>query len=397
MLAIKAFIFLSAMAWLMMLAGCAYPDMHKKPPSRNLLRDAMVHTERPPMHIPPRIDRLNERAAALSALDEQSPQDYIVGPSDVLSIKVMLAGEDKPDLELVVAVDTLGYLRCPQLGQVKVEGLSVEQISRHLFALYEDGYYRYHTVTVSVLEHYNRRATITGLVENPGNYPIFGEKKSLFHLLVDAGGLAKGAGTTAIVTRANNRPDNELLRAANDRPAMSPRGNAEYPGSYTVGNFAPESVVDADPAVASPTPLIKRVDIEELARQGNIAYNIWIYPGDIVHVQPEKPAKFVYVTGFVRKPGAYELPRHSYTTLGAVIARAGGPTEVGRAQYTYLVRHEGGEPTIYKIDLARITNAQEPDIPLRPNDRIILGTDWIRRSIDGVLNVTGLRFLIPNY
>ena len=336
--------------YLALLGGCAYPDF-QKPLFRNYLRDAMVKTERPPE--PERIsaDRLDEMAEAIRWDDAPLPEAYGVGPGDVLSVKVTVPGAQTPTSEFTAAVDTRGTIRCPLLGPVFVEGMTVGQVSETLKGKYSGTYFREPAVEVAVAEYRSKRAMVTGQVKNPGEYPILGDRVSLLRLLIEAEGLSDGAGDAVLVTRAN-----------------SPNAEA---------NSAPE-----------------RFSLDRLMRQGDLRRNGWIYPGDAVHVPPRAPEYF-YVVGFVPSPGPYELPRDGEIGMVDAVSHARGLSSAARAQYTYLVRYEGGERKVYNVDMARIAAALEPDIPVQADDRIIVSTDWMRRAFDGFMRIVGLRAWLP--
>jgi hypothetical protein len=78
------------------------------------------------------------------------------------------------------------------------------------------------------------------------------------------------------------------------------------------------------------------------------------------------------------------------------IAYARGLSGWGHPQKVYL--HRGtpdGFQDVYRIDLTRIASAAEPDVLLQPGDRIIVGTGWGRRFIEGLLHSLGLVQIAP--
>lgn len=261
----------------------------------------------------------------------------------------MIPQAEEPELEIKTAVSRDGELRCPFLGNINVSGMSVEEVTGTLTELYADGYYEQPYVEVTVVEHLSRQATVFGFVSSPGAYPIIGERTSLLHLLLEAGGPGSGAGDNV-----------NIIRGPSYREDLQPG--------------------DIDQAT-------EKVNIEQLVRQGDLEHNVWVYPGDIVHVQPEAPTEYYYVLGFA-SDGAYEIPEDREIGIMGAIVSAGGLGRVSRPQYTYLMRYEEGEliPTVYNIDLSRIAAGEEPDIPIQAEDRIIVSTDWLRRGWDGLLS-----------
>ncbi len=338
------------LAFLLISTGCTYPDL-KRPPVRNFIRDART-AHRPPEPDPRPTEELEEAVRAYRGEIEVSPKDYILGPGDVISVKILVPGTQEPDFDLETTITAEGMMRCPLLGEVHVDGLSVADLQEKLEELYLDGYYNQASVEVSVLEYYSKRAMLTGHISSPGQYPIKGERVSLLHLLLEAGGLGGGAGYDISIIRG-------------ETPQDMP--------------FAPP----------------ERFDIERLVRYGDLERNIWVYPGDIVHVLPESPPEYVYTLGFISNR-AVQLPRDRDISLMDLISQVGGVPAVARAQYTSIMRYEDGQPVIYNVDLTRIAEGAVPDIPLQANDRVIVSTDWFRRALDGFGRMGPFRGFVPS-
>ena len=77
------------------------------------------------------------------------------------------------------------------------------------------------------------------------------------------------------------------------------------------------------------------------------------------------------------------------------IAYARGLAGAARAENTYLIRDTADGKKRYRVDLTRVAAGKDPDVVVRPNDRIIVGTSWPRRFADGLLHILGLRSLAP--
>ena len=129
----------------------------------------------------------------------------------------------------------------------------------------------------------------------------------------------------------------------------------------------------------TPAPLfvqrIIRIDYQKLKR-GMSNFNVIIRPGDQIYVQ-EPQSGVVYVDGEILRPGVYNFPANGKMTLSRLVAAAGGPGPLSiptRVDLTRVVG-ENREATI-RLNLAAIRNRTEPDIYLRPDDHIILGTNF---------------------
>ena len=156
------------------------------------------------------------------------------------------------------------------------------------------------------------------------------------------------------------------------------------PGRGFVRAGTPEAAGDAGPG-ENPT---LRDDLGRLITQriidvpydrlieGDLRYNVVIRPGDIIKV-PDPSAGFVYVMGFINRPGAYTVPGEKDLTLKQLIASAGGLSGLAIPERVDLTRRIGDnyEATV-RVDVRAIFNGREPDLFLKPNDLINVGTSF---------------------
>ncbi|MFW6060691.1 MAG: polysaccharide biosynthesis/export family protein [Phycisphaeraceae bacterium] len=109
---------------------------------------------------------------------------------------------------------------------------------------------------------------------------------------------------------------------------------------------------------------------------GNMGYNIVIRPGDIIRV-PGQAAGFVYVMGHINRPGAYTVPGENELTLMRVVASAGNLSQLAIPERVDLTREVGNNmQATVRVNLRAIFEGTEPDIYLKPNDLINVGTNW---------------------
>lgn len=114
----------------------------------------------------------------------------------------------------------------------------------------------------------------------------------------------------------------------------------------------------------------------ERLKKGDSSYNIVIRPDDRVYVAAS-PFGNVYLRGAVARPGVFQLPSTGGLTLARMIAAAGGLGPTAKPEKVSLTRRIGEnlEATV-TLNLAAIIQKTEPDIFLRPDDLISVGTDW---------------------
>lgn len=238
-------------------------------------------------------------------------QEYLVGKGDVLRITVY----DNADLRTTVRVSGEGTIVIPLLGKIKVENLTIPQISEELTDLYEDGYLKNPQVNVFIEEYRGQKVVILGQVNKPGLYELRGPTTFL-ELISKAGGLAIDAGDKATIKRkASKLNDNK-----------------------------PEVII---------------IDLISLIEKGDISKNIKIVDGDNIYIDK---AGFFYVTGEVKKPNAYKY--RDNTTVLKAITLAGGFT--GKANKNKIkIRRK-------KNDSMEVIEAAKPDEPIFENDLIVV-------------------------
>lgn len=234
-------------------------------------------------------------------------QDYIVGERDVLKITVY----DNPDLTTVARVSGEGTISFPLVGEVKVAGLTIQQIAVRLGELLANGYIVNPQVIVFIEEFRSKKATVIGEVSKPGLYELPGQTTFL-ELLSRSGGLTKDAGDKAIVKR---------------------------------------KTVQGEQSVT--------IDLRRLIEKGDTSIDMSLQDGDSIYIPK---AGFFYVTGEVKKPDAYKFEEG--TTVIKAVTMAGGFTDKAAQKRIKIKRKEQGrESTLEKVGL---------DDLVRPDDVIMV-------------------------
>lgn len=221
-------------------------------------------------------------ATTLGLGQTQTPNDYRVGPQDVLRITVF----DEPDLTGAFTIDGDGSLTYPLVGRVTVEDSTVSEIQTELTRRLADGYLINPQVNVEVLEYRSQRIYVLGEVRSPGVYTLQGNM-SLIEVLVEAGSTTATAGNAIHIVR---RPDGQ-----------------------DSGPLLPEDATEAD---------VTYVDLRDI-QTGRLS-TVALRDGDTVFVPR---AETFFVTGQVRSPGSYAWQRG--LTIRQALSLAGGLTERG--------------------------------------------------------------------
>ena len=139
--------------------------------------------------------------------------------------------------------------------------------------------------------------------------------------------------------------------------------------------------LDADRENPSRAPDLVLERVIEIPYQallhGDNSYNAIVRPDDQIFVDGP-PVGIVYIDGEVTRPGVYTLPQSDQLTLSRLIAAAGGLGALAipdRVDLTRIVG-ENREATI-RLNLAAIRRRTEPDVYMKANDHVIVGTNWM--------------------
>jgi len=253
-------------------------------------------------------------AGSVGAFADQSGPT--VKPGDELSVTVW--GIEHYTRKYPVSPD--GALDFPDLGKVKVAGLTPRDVELELTKRLKDGGFLLSPqVSVTLEQALNRRVTVSGAVVSPGVIQFAGEM-TVFEAIVRAGQATAMAGDEILIIR-------DAARAAD--------------GSGDAGDRAG----------------VLTVDLKAL-REGDLSNNVSLKDGDMVIV---REAQDFFISGEVRVPGAY--PARAGLTVEQALALAGGLTERGSTRRIEIKRV--GEEEILK--------GVKMDDLVKPGDTIKVG------------------------
>ncbi|MGQ9648685.1 MAG: polysaccharide biosynthesis/export family protein [Phycisphaerae bacterium] len=164
-----------------------------------------------------------------------------------------------------------------------------------------------------------------------------------------------------------------------EAPAGRETGRAATSAS-TVAETAPQTEqatrpVDWSELAGEGQQRIIRISAEAL-RTGDSSSNIVIRHQDLIRVDPG-PIGTYYVGGHVVMPGQYPLNGEQVTLAQAVIAARGLDPLAWPTRCEIRRRIDRDREQITQWDLARIMAGQDPDVFLRPNDVVNVGTHAI--------------------
>jgi polysaccharide biosynthesis/export protein len=149
------------------------------------------------------------------------------------------------------------------------------------------------------------------------------------------------------------------------QPAQTPTGPLSYNFANAVGNSQEQPLYIKQRVI--------RIPIEAL-RDGDPKYNIVIMPGDTINI-PNVDATYFYVMGNVNRPGVYSLSGQKIT-LKMAIAAAGNLGPVAIPRRCELIRRIGDDQEmIIQVNLQSIFDGEDPDVFIKPDDVLNVGTD----------------------
>ncbi|MBX9738068.1 MAG: SLBB domain-containing protein [Phycisphaerales bacterium] len=109
---------------------------------------------------------------------------------------------------------------------------------------------------------------------------------------------------------------------------------------------------------------------------GSSQFDVVIRPGDTIRVPAQNEGVF-YVTGQVARPGPYQLPLNGRMTLLRAIDSSGGLSSTAIPERVDLTRMVGTDRQVtIMVNLRAISEGTHPDIQIRPDDRINVGSNF---------------------
>jgi len=262
----------------------------------------------------------------------QSPQ--MVVPLEKLDlIKIEVFGADALSVRSRIAVDGTVYI--PLAGSISLVGLTVEQAEKAVADLIRDkSLVLTPAVTIDVLESPGRVITINGEVMRPGVYPAIGDAQ------------LTGVGATP---SSGVRTLGQLLGLAG--------GLKDTASGILVLNR---------PSLGTP------VDIPIGTDPNHQPYNtLPIFAGDEILVSHVGQA---YVVGAVGKQGPIPLKNYSPTTVSQAIASSNGIGFEAAENDARLLRTQGNQRVMYKVQVRKILQGKAPDIALQNDDILYVPT-----------------------
>ncbi len=283
---------------------------------------------------------LAQSSSFLFANDET----YHIGNGDVLDVAVW----QTPDLTKTVTVNSKGFITYPYLGDLKVSGITPQQLEQTLKQKLAQGYVKDPQVSVNVKEYNSKKILVFGEVVQPGLFKLKG-KIPLLEMLFMVGGV-KGEAKRMTIIRPVHPTDEATA--------------------------APAAPAETDDAKADSGAKAIEINLISLLSKGDLSQNVFVEPGDTIYVSSGTGERY-YVLGQVARPGPYEWVQ-DITVLEAIKVAEGALK--GAALNRIMVRKklQDGQDQIKRINVVDIMKGKKKDdVVVKPGDVIVVPESWI--------------------
>jgi protein involved in polysaccharide export with SLBB domain len=182
---------------------------------------------------------------------------------------------------------------------------------------------------------------------------------------------------SAMTASANNQastPDSNSTSTVDSASSGSTTDSGNNAGLRSVENATNIKKLNESNKKLEKTVVIE-IEYNKLVR-GDSSLNIVIKPGDAIYCD-SGDVGVVYIDGEISRPGVYNLPTAGRLTLSRLVAAAGGVSELAIPERCDLIRRlDSDKEACVRISLLAIRNRGEPDLFLKRDDHIIVGTNF---------------------
>ncbi len=354
-----------------------------------------------------------------------TPFNYILGPDDQLELTVY--GVQETNISLDVSKE--GVVTIPNVGQIKVVGLTIEEATARIKQIMERTAYgtlRSGASKLALNIGGIRSLHVTVIGSNrPGNYTL-SSLATAFNALYVAGGPNKFGSFRQIQLIRNNKlertidlyrflvngdqsdnirlRDNDVIRIPTYKTRVELKGQVKRPGIFEVlpgESFS--NVLDfasgfTDSAYRAAVTVMQFTDRERQVKDiTSTEYNSYApQPGDMYEIGKllRRFTNRLHIIGAVFRPGYYELKEGM--RVADLIRRADGLKEdaySGRAQIIRLKEDLSKEVISFNVSQA-LSGSAADNVPLKREDEIIITSvfdlrDEYKVSIEGEVRLPG--------
>ena len=308
---------------------------------------------------------------SVSPLQEDA---YIIGPGDVLDLKLFDAKELSGPLEVL----NDGSVPLPLVGSVRLSGLTLQQATLRVQQMMSKELLR-PDLQLRVVTPRPIRVALVGQVERPGIYSLTTSETGQ----TEGGPAVRLSGLPTVVDAIQKAGG--ITQNANLRGVVLQR---RLPGTASELSYKQAEL-----------------DLLDLVLDGNQSQNPFLFDGDTIRIReaeetPEEAIELaaanlspqlisVNVIGEVEKPGRLQLQAN--TPLVQAVLAAGGPrnwrASKGNVELVRINRNGSATLKKFRIDL-REGASNEKNPPLRDGDSVKVNRSTMARTTDAISAVT---------
>ena len=342
----------------------------------------------------------NPRLTFAPNINIATPQNYVIGPGDVLVIDIY--GGSTENLKLTVSPE--GDVYVPEFGPIQVSGLQISAAKNRIRSKL-GRYFQTSDIKVSLTQARSIQINVLGEVRVPGTYTL-SSLSTVYHALYLAGGV-NGLGTLRniklyrqgkLVTVVdvyefilNGRlagnvrlEENDVIQVGTYDRLVNISGYVKRPMSYELrdreslqtllkyaGGFSSEAYKQTIRVVRNSESLRNVFNVDEFDFS-----SFRLHDGDQVSVEANSQLfeNMVQVNGAVSRPGMYQLGEKVFS-VKSLLERASGLTPEAMTNRAVLRRMKPNRTLeVISVNLEGILNGTTPDIALQNEDILYIPT-----------------------
>jgi len=342
----------------------------------------------------------NPRLTFAPNMNIATPQNYVLGPGDVLVVDVYGASRD--NLSLTVSPE--GDVYVPEVGPIQVSGLQISAAKNRIRSKLGK-FYQSSDIRVTLGQTRSIQINVLGEVRVPGTYTL-SSLSTVYHALYLAGGIndlgtlrniklyRQGKLVTVVDVyqfilsgrlAGNVRlEDNDVIQVGPYERLVSISGKVKRPMSYELrdgesletllrysGGFASDAHQNTIRVLRQTGEMRNVFNVDEFDFS-----SFKLFDGDNVEVEAnfDLYENMVQVTGAVSRPGMYRLGEKVFS-VKSLIERAEGLLSTAMPNRAVLRRLKPNRTQeVLSVNLEGIMDGTEPDMPLQNEDIIYIPT-----------------------
>lgn len=329
-----------------------------------------------------------------------TPQNYVLGPGDLLVVDVYGASQDA--LKLTVSPD--GDITIPGFGPIQVSGYTVANAQSKIQRKLGD-YYQNSSIKTSLGQTRTIMVNVMGEVRTPGTYTL-SAFATVFHALYRAGGINRLGTLRNIKVFRQGRlitvvdvyefilngrlagnvrlQDNDVIQVGAYDCIVEVEGHVKRPMAYEMREDESIATLMKYCGGFAGDAYKKSLRVERRNGQMKSVHNVEefelssfkVEDGDEITVEGiyDRYENMVEIKGAVWRPGKYELG-DKVTSIRTLIEQAQGLTEEAMTSRAVMRRMKPNRTQeVISVDLEGIMNGSAADIPLENEDVLFIPT-----------------------